>query len=601
MKYTFETRQDYIDSLYKMITPLSSYYDSEIPGKLLIGQGTSGTVYSQSTREVEGFLRVLWGIGPLLVHNSDDKLSKIVVEGLRVGTDPDSSHYWGTPKNYDQLIVEMAALSTTLLLNPELWDRLSSAEQDNVFNWLNTVNSRKTPKNNWLFFRILVNVCFKKLGRAFNQEIIEEDFKEIEAFYIGNGWYYDGRSTQMDYYISFAIHYYSLIYCKFMEDSDKARTDSFKKRAKEFAESFQYWFDANGEAIPFGRSLTYRFAQSAFWSALVFADVEALPRGEIKGILERNMTSWCEHDIFLRDGRLTIGYHYENLVMAEGYNGSGSPYWAFKTFLLLAVDVTHPFWSSQSIEKQSNKSEYLIPEAQMLVQTSPNQVQSFVAGQFEPNQAHIEAKYSKLVYSTVFGFSVPKSHLFYRQGGFDNCLALSEDDSYYRTKFKSDSFEVTQEYVKSIWKPWSNVEVSTLVVPMNGWHVRVHDIETQRELIVRDGGFATPIEEINVVEEHNKMTCESSIGTSVLVPLEGFEDMEYTTNEPNTSLFFKNSGHPSSRATLSIGKHRLISLVGGIASGDSEWLRQPVVQVENNILIIIQGDSKKAIQLSSFI
>ncbi len=97
------------------------------------------------------------------------------------------------------------------------------------------------------------------------------------------------------------------------------------------------------------------------------------------------------------------------------------------------------------------------------------------------------------------------------------------------------------------------------------------------------------------------MTCESSIGTSVLVPLEGFEDMEYTTNEPNTSLFFKNSGHPSSRATLSIGKHRLISLVGGIASGDSEWLRQPVVQVENNILIIIQGDSKKAIQLSSFI
>lgn len=597
MVYSFKTRQDYIASLYKMIQPLSSYYDKDIPGKLLIGKGTSGTVYSESTREIEGFLRVLWGIGPLIVHNPDDKLIGIVLDGLRAGTDPNSKSYWGTPKNYDQLIVEMASLCTFLLLNPGLWEKLSQQEQDNVFNWLNTVNSRKTPKNNWLFFRILVNVCFKKLGREFNQEMIEEDLKKIEECYIGNGWYCDGRPTQMDYYISFAIHYYSLIYCKFMADDDKNRVELLKKRAIKFAQSFQYWFDANGEAIPFGRSLTYRFAQSAFWSALVFADVEALPWGEIRGIIERNLTKWCEHDIFLRDGRLTIGYHYENLVMAEGYNGAGSPYWAFKTFLLLGVHDNHPFWKSKVIDKQSTNREYLIPEAQMLIQTSPNQVQSFVMGQFEPNQAHVEAKYSKFVYSTVFGFSVPKSHLFYHQGGFDNCLALSEDDSYYRTKFKSESFDITDDYVRSSWKPWKDVSISTLIIPMNGWHVRVHEIETKRELVVREGGFATPIEKTRLVEENDKIICDSDIGTSILIPLEGFDDMEYTINEPNTSLFFKSSGHPSSRANLSVGNHRLISLVGGIATQDEEWLHQPIVKVSDGTVTVIHGNSQKEVKL----
>lgn len=33
--------------------------------------------------------------------------------------------------------------------------------------------------------------------------------------------------------------------------------------------------------------------------------------------------------------------------MAEGYNAPGSPYWGLKTFLLLAVAETHPFWRAE--------------------------------------------------------------------------------------------------------------------------------------------------------------------------------------------------------------------------------------------------------------
>ena len=44
-----------------------------------------------------------------------------------------------------------------------------------------------------------------------------------------------------------------------------------------------------------------------------------------------------EQRYFTTDGLLSVGYDYQNMVFAEGYNGPGSPYWAFKTFILLAV------------------------------------------------------------------------------------------------------------------------------------------------------------------------------------------------------------------------------------------------------------------------
>ena len=54
--------------------------------------------------------------------------------------------------------------------------------------------------------------------------------------------------------------------------------------------------------------------------------------GTNKTLLAKHLHCWMQQAIFTYDGRLSIGYHYENLVMAEGYNAPGSPYWAFKTF-----------------------------------------------------------------------------------------------------------------------------------------------------------------------------------------------------------------------------------------------------------------------------
>ena len=72
-----------------------------------------------------------------------------------------------------------------------------------------------------------------------------------------------------------------------------------------------------GAAIPFGRSLTYRFACGGFFAALAVAEVPDMPTpvssaSEVKGFLLRHLRWLAEHsdDIFYPDGTMNIGYLY---------------------------------------------------------------------------------------------------------------------------------------------------------------------------------------------------------------------------------------------------------------------------------------------------
>ena len=78
---------------------------------------------------------------------------------------------------------------------------------------------------------------FFSVGRKYSAEKLEKYLDLTESFYIGDGWYRDGDSNQKYYYISFAIHFYCLIYAKHMEKEDARRSELFKERAMIFARS----------------------------------------------------------------------------------------------------------------------------------------------------------------------------------------------------------------------------------------------------------------------------------------------------------------------------------------------------------------------------
>lgn len=188
------------------------------------------------------------------------------------------------------------------------------------------------PNTNWLWFRVFANLGLKKNGGKFSKERLESDIKHLETFYRGDGWSNDGPEGihQMDYYShSFAIQFLQLIYAKLNADEDPERAAEFKKRAQVAALDLAYYYDDEGRAIPYGRSLTYRFAVVSFWGALAYADVE-LPKpltwGMVKGIVMRHLRWWqTQEGMWTSSGTMSLGYSYPNMFMTENYNSPGSP------------------------------------------------------------------------------------------------------------------------------------------------------------------------------------------------------------------------------------------------------------------------------------
>jgi len=272
-------------ALLQLLEPVKGRFTAGNAGLHL---GDFAAHYGEASAHMEAFSRMLWGLAPLWSQGGGADWLPLFRQGLLNGTAPNHPAYWGPVADYDQKIVEMAAISLTLMLCGETMD-FSPRESENLHRWLAGVEGRALPQNNWLFFRVLVQTAFRRMGWPWNREQLDADLDRLEDWYLGEGWYCDGQPSQVDYYIPFGIHYYGLIYAHFMERDDPIRARRFRDRAARFAQDFLYWFEDGGRAVPFGRSLTYRFGQCAFFSALAFAGVESLPWGVIKSRVLGNL------------------------------------------------------------------------------------------------------------------------------------------------------------------------------------------------------------------------------------------------------------------------------------------------------------------------
>jgi hypothetical protein len=596
-----ETYEDLQKVVQLLCDPLKPYYSD---GKALLNIGNTYSRATEKTACLEAFSRPLWGLGPLLAGGGNWDGFDVYITGLINGTNPCHKEYWGDIGDYDQKMVEVAAISLMFIIAKDTtWDRLSEWEQTQFSDWLYRINEHKIPDNNWRFFRVLANLALKKNGKRYSQSSIESDLKRLEDFYLGNGWYQDGEQGQRDYYISFGFHYYSLLYAKLMEEDDVERSKVYKERAILFAKDFIYWFDKEGAAIPYGRSMTYRFAQASFFGALAFAEVEVFSWGVMKGILLRNLRWWLDQYIFSPEGLLTIGYGYPNLIMAENYNAPGSSYWAMKFFIPLALPSDHPFWLAKELPLPELQPTKHLVEAKMIMcrENGGENALLFQAGTIQKSYiAHFAAKYAKFVYSTSFGFNVSKANDSLELGAYDNTLALSERDGYYRCRYECDSYVVKDNVIKSIWKPWDDVTVETFVIASAPWHTRVHTIKTNRKLTMAEGGFSllkervdVGITEATIRRDKNSLGVFMPWGASGVRSLKGDLKAELIEAEPNTNLVYPSTVIPTLTGELDIGTHTLISCFFGCTNHENainEYSNYPSLEA---VLCLLELECQK--------
>ncbi len=562
MVMKLDSKQDFQSLMHLFLDPLLPHYSA---GGALLSLGDTGATYPRQTIDFEAFSRPLWALVPFWMGGGRDEAFETVYrKGFAAGADPESTEYWGGFGDYDQRFVEMAAIACGLLFAPErLWQPLTDGERQRLASWLNGINEHFVPLCNWQFFRVLVNVALKRLGMPYNEQKLGESLAEIESYYVGGGWYKDGVSNQKDYYVPFALHYYGLVYAKVLEKDDPERSARYKARAMEFAQDFIYWFADDGSALPFGRSLTYRFAQASFWTACLFAGIEPFPVTVMKGIITRHFEYWLGQRMFDRDGILTIGYAYPNLIMAERYNAPGSPYWSMKSFLLLALPDDHPFWTADAAPLPELDSVKALPRAELLIQRRENDTVAYAPGVCELyGHGHLVEKYSKFAYSTAFGFSVMRSSFVLNEACPDCMLAFVIDDTVFVRK-NSDVWQVSSDHVYSEWRPFPGISVKTTVTPTPSGHVRRHEIESEYQCIAVDYGFAVPkfaqgsaqeLTEHKALVRTAKYFCAvSGVGPDAAPQI--------LNADPNTSLLFTNTLIPGVRYTIGRGRTVLESTV----------------------------------------
>ncbi|RGP78671.1 hypothetical protein FLONG3_3208 [Fusarium longipes] len=557
----FDGRDDFIEGIIALLDPLKKYFSPD-KSRIRIPVAT-GAHFDESAAQLEGFARPLWAIAPLLygydsITNPElaarvDKLVQPWVEGFIAGTDPKHPEYWGAMNHMDQRMVEAEMIAFALIAAPSrFYHPLSDEQKMNIKLWLSSINGKKTPPTNWRWFRVfcnlaLVKTCGVPLPQL--QTELDADLEILDSFYIGDGWSGDGPwqtaeqatqeqeldaktgrrdatgvGRQADYYSgSFAIQFSQVLYSKFAADLDERRCDIYRQRARDFGSQIWRYFDADGSSIPFGRSLTYRFACGAFFGALAFAKVPNMPKpldspGAIKGFLIRHLRWWAQNsaDIFATDGTLTIGWLYPNMYMAEDYNSPQSVYWCLKTLIAVGLADYDEFWTSEPLDYPPfDPPTQIVQAPEQILCNHPHGNHHFMLspGQFVawPMKAS-QAKYCKFAYSSAFGFSVPTGPLI-QQIAPDNQLALSRDGGETwavkwkceEVKFgvlKTKSDDGTQKDVSAAsvtWYPWGDraVSVDTILVPPTDqwpdWHMRMHRIRCNKSvpsLHTIEGGFA---------------------------------------------------------------------------------------------------------------
>lgn len=559
------SRADVERALRDLFAPLLPHFS---PGNAHVRLDAAAAHFDRTAADLEGFARPLWGLAPLAAGGGEIDQWERYREGLANGTDPHHPEFWGRPGDRDQRLVELAALGFTLRMVPHLvWDPLPRRAKDNLRAYLLAAREVEFVDNNWMFFRILVDLGLEQCGIPFDGRFTEEYLEKLERHYIGDGWYRDGNVRRVDHYIPFAMHYYGLIYAAL--SNDRQRADAYRERATLFARDFRHWFDDEGGTLAFGRSLTYRFACAGFWGALAFADVEALPWGEIKGHYMRHLRWWAAKPIANRDGILSIGYGYPNLLMSESYNSAGSPYWAFKAFLPLALPATHPFWTAEELPAQTTPEPVPLRHPGMVMQHTPGNVIALSSGQQNLQMRFGSEKYAKFVYSSRYAFSVEADERSYKTATFDGMLGLSDDLRHYRVRETNRVARIAGDKLYAQWQPWPDVDIETWLVPAGAWHIRIHRITTPRPLHATEGGFAIARADFNaeqINEGSGAATVRSATDISAILDLSSQREARIHRANPNTNLIAARTLVPQLRGDIPVGTTVLMTAVFALPS-----------------------------------
>ena len=335
------------DAMLAAVRPFAS------PGhaQVMLPGGPGG--YGAAVDGLEGFARTFLLAGFRLAGEGGrdpDNLAEWYAAGISAGTDPSSPDRWVRLEEHAQAKVEAASLALVLdLTRPWLWDRLDPQVQERVVDYLAAAVGDDTyPRINWVWFRLVVQTFLRSVGGPYSLDEMAQDLATHDTFVRADGWLADGAERSYDHYAGWALHLYPTLWARMAGASDLAaeRGDTDLLRLDRFLQDAVELVGAGGSPLVQGRSLVYRFAAAApYWVGAV-AGVPSVSPGVLRRAASGILGYFVDHGAPDADGLLTQGWHHAWPRLSQSYSGPGSPYWASKGMLGLALPAEHPVWAA---------------------------------------------------------------------------------------------------------------------------------------------------------------------------------------------------------------------------------------------------------------
>ncbi|MGW9628237.1 DUF2264 domain-containing protein [Microbacterium sp. NPDC055521] len=275
------------------------------------------------------------------------------------GTAPLIAHYveavqhaigqriWPQLTDHSQATVEAASIAIALhLTRDSIWAALDDATRDGVHIWFAQARGTWCADNNHVLLGATLAAFTHAGGFADGRDTVENALDRMDDWHRADGWYTDGDGRRFDHYNAFAFHWYPFFIDEMMGAGFDDRRSLHRERLGAFVDGYQHLFDARCAPVFQGRSLIYRWATAApFWMARR-EGLEVLDASRTRRLTSGILKHFVDGGS-LDTGVLSLGWQREPIPsMVQSYSGPGSPYWAAKGFLGLALPADDPAWTA---------------------------------------------------------------------------------------------------------------------------------------------------------------------------------------------------------------------------------------------------------------
>jgi GT2 family glycosyltransferase len=317
---------------------------------------------SENVAYLEAFGRLIAGIAPWLALSDDDTeegkqrkyLRELTLKCLANAVDPDNPDYMEWRKE-TQPLVDAAHLVNGFLRAPDtLWKPLDAVSKQRFVKELKGLRRIKPFHSNWLLFGAMIETFLLAIGEDYDSERIYPALRQIEKWYVGDGWYSDGHKFAFDYYNSFVIHPMYVEILEVLVKHNKIDAENFDialQRMRRYATILERLISPEGTFPTFGRSITYRMAvfQPLSLLAWKYGLPQTLEYGQVRSSLTAVMKRlFAFDDIFNSDSFLQLGLAGHQPEIADYYTNTGSLYITSLVFLPLGLSANHPFWTGKA-------------------------------------------------------------------------------------------------------------------------------------------------------------------------------------------------------------------------------------------------------------